>query len=120
MSDARVIPFDDGERRRTTAADAVAAGADRASSERARRRRGNPLVTGQAAEASVPAPTVDHPPAAVPEGGTELALPEWERKVASALAFVRRRITGDVDVDEFGFDAELTEKVLLASVRPLY
>ncbi len=47
-------------------------------------------------------------------------LPEWERKVASTLAFVRRRMTGDVEVDEFGFDAELTEKVLLAAVRPLY
>jgi 1-acyl-sn-glycerol-3-phosphate acyltransferase len=47
-------------------------------------------------------------------------LPEWERKVAAALAFVRRRITGDVEVDEFGFDEELTEHVLLAAFRPLY
>ncbi len=47
-------------------------------------------------------------------------LPEWERKVAASLAFVRRRLTGDVEVDEFGFDPELTDHVLLALLRPLY
>ena len=38
----------------------------------------------------------------------------------AALAFVRRRLTGDVEVDEFGFDPELTDQVLLAALRPLY
>ncbi|HLT11609.1 MAG TPA: hypothetical protein VK028_12555, partial [Micromonosporaceae bacterium] len=33
--------------------------------------------------------------------------------LAAALAFLRRRITGDYEVDEFGFDPELTDKVLL-------
>ncbi|MBA2770384.1 MAG: acyltransferase family protein [Sporichthyaceae bacterium] len=47
-------------------------------------------------------------------------LPGWEGKVAAALAFLRRRLTGDVEIDEFGFDAELTEHVLMALVRPLY
>jgi 1-acyl-sn-glycerol-3-phosphate acyltransferase len=45
---------------------------------------------------------------------------EWERKLAGVLAFVRRRLTGDVEIDEFGFDPELTDKVLLAMMRPLY
>ncbi|HSR24988.1 MAG TPA: lysophospholipid acyltransferase family protein, partial [Candidatus Eisenbacteria bacterium] len=45
---------------------------------------------------------------------------DWEHRLAGLLAFVRRRITGDFEVDEFGFDVELTEKVLLAGVRPLY
>ncbi|MGW9308744.1 lysophospholipid acyltransferase family protein [Saccharomonospora azurea] len=36
------------------------------------------------------------------------------------LDFVRRRVSGDYEVDEFGFDAELTENVLLPLVRPLY
>ena len=120
MSDARVIPFDDGERRRSAAADAVAAGADRASNERARRKRGNPLVTGPTAGEGIAPTAGDKPPAPAPDGAAELELPEWERRVASALAFIRRRITGDVQVDEFGFDAELTEKVLLAGLRPLY
>ncbi len=45
---------------------------------------------------------------------------DWDAKVAGALAFLRRRITGDYTVDSFGFDAELTDKVLLAAFRPLY
>jgi 1-acyl-sn-glycerol-3-phosphate acyltransferase len=40
--------------------------------------------------------------------------------VASALAFIRRRVTGDYEIDEFGFDHELTDKVLLEVLRPLY
>jgi 1-acyl-sn-glycerol-3-phosphate acyltransferase len=46
--------------------------------------------------------------------------PAWERRLAGALAFARRRITGDYEIDEFGFDPDLTEHVLLALVRPLY
>jgi 1-acyl-sn-glycerol-3-phosphate acyltransferase len=45
---------------------------------------------------------------------------DLERKVAGALAFVRRRITGEAEVDDFGFDPELTDHVLLALMRPLY
>jgi 1-acyl-sn-glycerol-3-phosphate acyltransferase len=45
---------------------------------------------------------------------------EWERKTAAVLAFLRRRLTGEVEIDEFGFDPELTDKVLLAMMRPLY
>jgi len=44
----------------------------------------------------------------------------WERRVAGALAFLRRRITGDYEVDEFGFDRELTDAVLHPLLRPLY
>ncbi|WP_129665481.1 lysophospholipid acyltransferase family protein [Phytoactinopolyspora endophytica] len=36
------------------------------------------------------------------------------------LGFARRRLTGDFTVDSFGFDAELTENVLLPALRPLY
>jgi 1-acyl-sn-glycerol-3-phosphate acyltransferase len=46
--------------------------------------------------------------------------PEWERKLAGAMAFLRRRITGDYPIDEFGFDPDLAEHVLLAAARPLY
>ncbi|MEO6715049.1 MAG: lysophospholipid acyltransferase family protein [Mycobacteriales bacterium] len=44
----------------------------------------------------------------------------WAETVADALAFVRRRITGDYPVDEYGFDAELTDGVFFAALRPLY
>ena len=44
----------------------------------------------------------------------------WERRVAGALAFLRRRLTGEYEIDDFGFDADLTENVLAAPFRPLY
>src|SRR5262245_24361952 len=43
-----------------------------------------------------------------------------DHKVASALRFVRRRLSGEYDVDEFGFDPELNEQLLLPLVRPMY
>jgi 1-acyl-sn-glycerol-3-phosphate acyltransferase len=42
----------------------------------------------------------------------------WERRLAEALHLLRRRLTGSYDVDDFGFDAELTEQCL-ALLRPL-
>ncbi|MEU1618983.1 lysophospholipid acyltransferase family protein [Streptomyces sp. NPDC005722] len=44
----------------------------------------------------------------------------WERRVAHGLAFLRRRITGDYEVDDFGYDEELTDQVLMSLLRPLY
>jgi 1-acyl-sn-glycerol-3-phosphate acyltransferase len=46
--------------------------------------------------------------------------PDWDRRAASGLAFLRRRVTGDYEVDEFGYDAELTDQVLMSFLRPLY
>ncbi|MEQ4208043.1 lysophospholipid acyltransferase family protein [Actinopolymorpha sp. B9G3] len=45
---------------------------------------------------------------------------DWQAKVSSGLEFARRRLTGDYEVDELGFDPDLTENVLLAILRPLY
>ena len=44
----------------------------------------------------------------------------WDQRVANVLAFLRRRITGEYEVDEFGFDRELTDGVLHPLLRPLY
>ncbi|ADB35383.1 phospholipid/glycerol acyltransferase [Kribbella flavida DSM 17836] len=44
---------------------------------------------------------------------------DGERKVAELLAFVRRRLTGQYEVDEFGYDPELTDQVVLSILRPL-
>jgi 1-acyl-sn-glycerol-3-phosphate acyltransferase len=38
----------------------------------------------------------------------------------SVLAFLRRRLTGDYDVDDFGFDEDLTTNVLMPLLRPLH
>ncbi len=44
---------------------------------------------------------------------------DWEPQLARMLAMFRRRLTGDYEVDEFGFDPEITEKFTLAMLRPL-
>ena len=43
----------------------------------------------------------------------------WDRRLAGLLAFLRRRVTGDYEVDEFGFDQEITDRFLLTALRPL-
>jgi len=43
----------------------------------------------------------------------------WEARLAEFLAFLRRRVTGDYVVDEYGFDAEVTERFFLAALRPI-
>lgn len=40
--------------------------------------------------------------------------------IAAALGFIGRRLTGQYEVDVYGFDRELTEQVLLPLARPLY
>ena len=44
----------------------------------------------------------------------------WDERVAGFLAGLRRRVTGDYEVDDFGFDRELTDAVLHPLLRPLY
>jgi 1-acyl-sn-glycerol-3-phosphate acyltransferase len=44
----------------------------------------------------------------------------WDDRVAGALAFLRERLTGDYEVDEFGFDRHLTEGMFLPLLRPFY
>ncbi|NYI05756.1 lysophospholipid acyltransferase family protein [Allostreptomyces psammosilenae] len=45
---------------------------------------------------------------------------DWERRAAHGLAFLRRRITGEYRVDDFGFDPDLNEHLLLPALRPLF
>jgi 1-acyl-sn-glycerol-3-phosphate acyltransferase len=57
--------------------------------------------------------------AAFRTGATEVFGNQWEPQLARFLGFLRRRLTGHYAVDEDGFDREVTDKVLLASLRPL-
>lgn len=50
---------------------------------------------------------------APPRGG-------WEERVVGALAFARRRVTGEYEVDEFGFDPDLADHVAVPVFRPLF
>lgn len=43
---------------------------------------------------------------------------DWEGRLATFVAALRKRLTGDFEVDEFGFDPQITE-VLTAAVEPL-
>jgi 1-acyl-sn-glycerol-3-phosphate acyltransferase len=125
MPDARVIPFnggdDDAPRASTRAARAARAHASDAEAAEA----AGAVSVGPAMRD--PSPSVDpiDPYAADPDdhdddSGVDGSPERVERLLAEWLDFLRRRITGEYDVDEFGFDAELTDRILLAPMRPLY
>jgi 1-acyl-sn-glycerol-3-phosphate acyltransferase len=57
--------------------------------------------------------------AAVSNAAREVFGESWESGLAEFLAFLRRRVTGDYVVDEFGFDPDLTSRLSMASMRPL-
>jgi 1-acyl-sn-glycerol-3-phosphate acyltransferase len=58
---------------------------------------------------------VPHPPAVADRPGDV-----WDRRVAGALSFLRRRLSGEYEVDEFGFDPDLTDRVFHPILRLLY
>jgi 1-acyl-sn-glycerol-3-phosphate acyltransferase len=45
--------------------------------------------------------------------------PGWEQQLAAGLRFLRRRLEGDYEVDDFGFDPDLTQDLLIPLLRPL-
>jgi 1-acyl-sn-glycerol-3-phosphate acyltransferase len=128
MADAKVIPFDDDRSR----------GSGGSAGQRPARRRGGGSRRKGGAE-SVPVREVQPLPvrgAARDDGPLSGGSPEargdggevraqdadggLERRVAAGLAFLRRRLTGDYEVDDFGYDAELTDQVLMSLLRPVY
>ena len=188
MVDPKAVPLHDadGPRKRKgtgSGADVLAAGAARASGERAKRRR-TPLLTDTSGDAVAPRPILSavdiratsvHRPRPVPKSGrvpapktarspvassgsqragartvktsapaavagpgiddlvafaiatmrrvaaaSGLSADDVERQVAATLAFVRRRLSGDYTVDDFGFDRDFTENAYLPLLRPLY
>ena len=44
----------------------------------------------------------------------------WDQRVAGGLAFLRRRLAGTYQVDDFGFDKELTDSLFHPLLRVLY
>ncbi|GAA3492901.1 MULTISPECIES: lysophospholipid acyltransferase family protein [Streptomyces] len=113
MADAKVIPFGDEPRSRR------GAGSARAGAHK----RGGARKSGSAGAL---APVPQQRTASAEDGPQEPAeQPQeqgdgWERRIAGGLAFLRRRLTGDYEVDEFGYDEELTDQVLMSMLRPLY
>jgi 1-acyl-sn-glycerol-3-phosphate acyltransferase len=95
VGDAKVIPIGEGGRRGRT-----------------REERGTvpgpaPAPAGEAVPGRAPEP-------AGPSGGG------LDRALARGFAFLRRRLTGDYEVDDFGYDRDLTDEVLLSLLRPMF
>jgi 1-acyl-sn-glycerol-3-phosphate acyltransferase len=57
--------------------------------------------------------------AAVQGAAHEVFGADWERRLAELMAFARRRLEGDYEVDDYGFDRELTERFFMAALRPV-
>ncbi|MFC7894811.1 lysophospholipid acyltransferase family protein [Streptomyces sp. NPDC057381] len=129
MADAKVIPFDDDRSRGS-------GGSGGNEAQRPARRRGTGSRRKGSAE-SVPVREVQPLPVrGAAAGNGDAVTPEprspegvgvgvdadggLERRIAGGLAFLRRRLTGDYEVDDFGYDAELTDQVLMSMLRPVY
>jgi 1-acyl-sn-glycerol-3-phosphate acyltransferase len=98
-----------------------------------RGRRTSPSAATAESDAAAYGPrlVVDEPPPElkVPAGEVFASVATAARDLLGALAsdgrvtdflgFVRRRVTGNFSVDEFGFDPEVTEHVVLNALRPL-
>jgi 1-acyl-sn-glycerol-3-phosphate acyltransferase len=97
--------------RAVTDEDAAAAAAA-AAEEAARRTR-----TAGAAPLSAGIP-VDEIFVAVIEAAQRVLGSDWESRVATLLATVRKRLSGAYEVDEFGFDPEIAQ-VLSAAIEPI-
>ena len=67
------------------------------------------LHAGATGSAGAPRPPVD-----------EVRPHTVEGRVAEALAFLARRMRGDYEIDEFGFDRDLAEHAVLPAFRTLY
>ena len=74
-------------------------------------------------QADPPAEPVRRPALATPspEPAPDVRpAPDVVDRLADLVAFARRRLTGEYQIDEFGFDAELTDHVIIPPLRQLY
>ncbi|MGH3440627.1 MAG: lysophospholipid acyltransferase family protein [Nitriliruptorales bacterium] len=69
-----------------------------------------------------PAPAEDAPRDGIEliEGLRATLGEDWGESFDAVAEFLRRRLAGGYAIDEFGFDADLTEHVLLPLLRPMY
>ena len=75
--------------------------------------RGN---RGDSSAAVYPFGVREREPAGVRDGEAE----SWDRRAMRMLDFLRRRVSGAYAVDDYGFDPDLAETVLVPLFRPLY
>ncbi|MDC2955135.1 lysophospholipid acyltransferase family protein [Streptomyces gilvifuscus] len=117
MADAKVIPFDD-DRSRGSAVQRP----PRRRGAGSRRKTAEPAQVGEVQPLPGRAPTQDDVPVTREEQQPERPRDDGglERRIAHGLDFLRRRLTGDYEVDDFGYDEELTDQVLMSLLRPVY
>lgn len=106
-------PSPKGKPRLRAVTDEDAAAAASAAAEEATRR----TRTGGAAPSSAGIP-LDEMAVALIQAAQRVLGSDWESRIATLLATVRQRLGGDYEVDEFGFDPQITE-VFTAAVEPL-
>jgi 1-acyl-sn-glycerol-3-phosphate acyltransferase len=94
------------------AADSEPEGAERAGTDPTPQPSVDPDLSETTAGVEPPEQPAGSPPSVVPSA--------WQRQLAIALDFWRRRLTGEYEVDDFGFDPDLTANVLVPLLRPVY
>ncbi|MFI7541260.1 lysophospholipid acyltransferase family protein [Actinoplanes sp. NPDC049599] len=81
------------------------------------RRRALPAAAGHPpAQIEAAAPEAAPAKPAVPVDTVDI----WDQRVARGLAFLRRRLAGAYQVDDFGFDPELNDAVFQPMLKVLY
>ncbi len=128
MADAEIIPIGtrgrpgrgSGRSRPSAAARSLVGGAAAAGSERDRAEPEDdrPPVTTSEHEDPRGIP-VEEWLAAIRQAAVDFFGHDWERELARLLAYWRRRLEGEYDVDEYGFDPEFTRDFVFAVLRPL-
>jgi 1-acyl-sn-glycerol-3-phosphate acyltransferase len=79
-----------------------------------------PGHSGASVHALTPPRIEEDPVAAEPAEPSVVPAGRWERRIADGLSFLSRRLQGDYEIDEFGFDRDLTASVVIPALRPLY
>jgi 1-acyl-sn-glycerol-3-phosphate acyltransferase len=131
VADAEVIPIGTGGRPGRGSGSARPSAASRTLAGRAKQasRRKDPDEQRTPTSVRPSATTDDRVPgprisptewlAALQAGAAEVLGDDWEPQLAQFLAFLRRRLSGEYVVDEYGFDPEVADKLLMASLRPI-
>ena len=96
------------------------AGALAGPARRARRLARRPLPRQPGRDADVVTLPAQSAPTTVRERAAPAQPERWERRLETALDFLTRRLQGGYRIDEYGFDKDLTENVVLPVFRPLY
>jgi 1-acyl-sn-glycerol-3-phosphate acyltransferase len=97
------------------------AGALSGPARRARRLARRPLPRPAGRDADILAlPSQAEPDDVLEPAAVRASTERWERRLESTLDFLVRRLQGEYRIDEYGFDADLTENVILPIFRPVY